>query len=102
VGPGPELRAPGAHAPFTAPTPRPRDAPPGQNYPVLLSVYAGPTSKRVTADIRGFLPDQWMADQGYIVVRLDGRGTPGRGREWERAVKGNLIDVALETLDDES
>jgi len=45
---------------------------------------------------------QWMADQGYIVVSIDGRGTPGRGRAWERAWKetdptgrGNLIDVAL-------
>jgi dipeptidyl-peptidase-4 len=37
-----------------------------------------------------------MADQGFIVVRLDGRGTPGRGREWERVIKGNFIDIALE------
>jgi dipeptidyl-peptidase-4 len=40
--------------------------------------------------------DQWMADRGYIVVALDGRGTPGHGREWERAIRGNLIKVALE------
>src|SRR5256885_12948055 len=39
--------------------------------------------------------DQWMADRGYIVVLLDGRGTPGHGREWERAIRGNLIDVPL-------
>ena len=39
--------------------------------------------------------DQWMADRGYIVVLIDGRGTPGHGREWERAIRGNLIDVAL-------
>ena len=39
---------------------------------------------------------QWEADQGYIVVSLDGRGTPGHGREWERAVHKNLIDVALD------
>jgi len=36
-----------------------------------------------------------MADQGFIVVRFDGRGTPWRGRAWERVVKGNLIDTAL-------
>jgi dipeptidyl-peptidase-4 len=74
---------------------RPRSFDARKKYPVILSVYAGPTSKRVTADIRSFLTDQWMADQGYIVVRLDGRGTPGRGRDWERAIKGNFIDVAL-------
>lgn len=66
-----------------------------KKYPVILSVYAGPTSKRVVADARGFLADQWMADRGYIVVRIDGRGTPWHGRDWERAVRGNLIDIAL-------
>ncbi len=67
-----------------------------KKYPVILVVYAGPTAKRVIADARSFLTDQWMADHGYIVVRLDGRGTPWRGREWERVIKGNFIDVALE------
>ncbi|MCX6956452.1 MAG: prolyl oligopeptidase family serine peptidase, partial [Verrucomicrobia bacterium] len=81
---------------FDAALTRPRDFRPGQKYPVILSVYAGPTSKRVTADARGYLTDQWMADQGYVVVRLDGRGTPWHGRDWERAIKGNFIDIALE------
>lgn len=80
---------------FDAAITRPRDFRPGAKYPVILNVYAGPTVKRVNALIRDYLPDQWMADQGYIVVRLDGRGTPWRGREWERAIKGNFIDIAL-------
>jgi dipeptidyl-peptidase-4 len=37
-----------------------------------------------------------MADRGFIIVSLDGRGTPGRGHDWERVIKGNLIDTALE------
>ncbi len=81
---------------FDAAITRPRSFDLNKKHPVILSVYAGPTSKMVTANIRAFLPDQWMADQGYIVVRIDGRGTPGRGRAWERAIKGNFIDVALE------
>ncbi len=85
----------GARA-FDAALTRPRNFSPGRKYPVILSVYAGPTSKHVTANRRAFFPDQWMADQGYIVVRLDGRGTPWRGRAWERAIKGNFIEVALE------
>lgn len=88
-------RTTGARA-FDAAVTRPRQFAPGKTYPVILVVYAGPTSKRVVADARSFLTDQWMADQGYVVVRIDNRGTPGRGREWERVVKGNLIDVALE------
>jgi dipeptidyl-peptidase-4 len=30
-----------------------------------------------------------------VVVSLDGRGTPGRGRAWERALRGSFIDVPL-------
>jgi dipeptidyl-peptidase-4 len=74
---------------------RPRDFKKEGRYPVILDVYAGPGSKQVIADPSRYLIDQWMADQGYIVVALDGRGTPGHGREWERAIRGNLIEVAL-------
>lgn len=80
---------------FDAAITRPRAFAAGRKYPVILQVYAGPTAKRVNALIRDYLPDQWMADQGYIVVRLDGRGTPWKGRDWERVIKGNFIDIAL-------
>jgi len=74
---------------------RPRDFTKGKHYPVILDVYAGPHHKQVLAQPDRYMIDQWMADRGYIVVLLDGRGTPGHGREWERAIRGNLIDVAL-------
>ncbi len=90
-----ELTRTTGERPFDAAVTRPRNFTAGKKYPVILSVYAGPTSKVVSANVRGYLPDQWMADQGYIVVRLDGRGTPWRGRDWERAIKGNFIDLAL-------
>lgn len=68
----------------------------GHKYPVLVHVYGGPHSQMVVAEGRGYLRDQWLADQGYIIVRMDGRGTPGRGREWERAIFGNVIDGPLD------
>ena len=74
---------------------RPRDFKKGSRYPVILDVYAGPSRKQVVAQPDRYMIDQWMADRGYIVVAIDGRGTPGHGREWERAIRGNLIDVAL-------
>ena len=80
---------------FDAAITRPRQFQAGRKYPVILSVYAGPTVKRVNALIRDYLTDQWMADQGFVVVRIDGRGTPGKGRDWERIIKGNFIDIAL-------
>jgi dipeptidyl-peptidase-4 len=45
-----------------------------------------------------FLQPQWLADQGFCVVIADGRGTPGRGHDWERAVRHDLATV---TLDDQ-
>jgi dipeptidyl-peptidase 4 len=81
---------------FDAAIIRPKNFVAGRKYPVILNVYAGPSVKRVIAVSRGYFPDQWMADQGYIVVRIDNRGTPWMGREWSRAVRGNLIDVAME------
>ena len=74
---------------------RPRNFGRGKHYPVILDVYAGPGHKQVVAQPDRYMIDQWMADRGYIVVTVDGRGTPGHGREWERAIRGNLIDVAL-------
>ncbi len=64
-------------------------------YPVILDVYAGPGHKQVLAQPDRYMIDQWMADRGYIVVAIDGRGTPGHGRDWERAIRGNLIDIPL-------
>jgi dipeptidyl-peptidase-4 len=81
---------------FDAALTRPQDFVAGKKYPVILSVYAGPTTKHVSANRRAYFPDQWLADQGYVVVRLDGRGTPWRGRDWERVIKGNFIDIALQ------
>jgi dipeptidyl-peptidase-4 len=74
---------------------RPRAFQAGRRYPVLVEVYAGPTAKMVSFDRRGYLSDQLFADAGFIVVSIDGRGTPHRGREWERAVHHDLITIAV-------
>jgi dipeptidyl-peptidase-4 len=74
---------------------RPRDFDPAKRYPALNFAYAGPHSNRVNASHRGYLLEQWYADQGFIVVSTDVRGTPKRGRAWERAIRGNLIEVPL-------
>jgi dipeptidyl-peptidase 4 len=81
--------------PMDAAIVRPHDFKKTSRYPVILDVYAGPGHKQVLAQPDRYMIDQWMADRGYIVVALDGRGTPGHGRDWERAIRGNLIDVPL-------
>jgi dipeptidyl-peptidase-4 len=66
--------------------------------PVLLDPYGGPHALRVVRSRNTFLQSQWFADQGFAVVVCDGRGTPGRGSEWERAVH---LDLATAVLDDQ-
>jgi dipeptidyl-peptidase 4 len=75
---------------------RPRSFERGRRYPVIVSVYGGPHVNYVRLDPYAYLIDQWYADGGFIVVRGEGRGTPGRGRDWERAVHQRLASVALD------
>ena len=70
--------------------------------PVLLDPYGGPHHRQVLAARDRFLVSQWFADQGFAVLVTDGRGTPGRGPAWERAVwrdlAGPVLDDQVEAL----
>jgi dipeptidyl-peptidase-4 len=73
----------------------------GTKLPVLLAPYAGPHAQRVLASQRAWLEAQWLADQGFAVLVVDGRGTPGVGPAWERAIAGDLsvvLDDQVEAL----
>lgn len=74
---------------------RPRNFDARFRYPVILSIYAGPGVNLVRNVSRWHLFDQWLADHGFIVVKIDGRGTPLRGRAWERVIKHDLVSVPL-------
>jgi dipeptidyl-peptidase 4 len=76
----------------------PRDHRAGQRLPVLMDPYGGPHFQRVTAAARGWLEPQWFADQGFAVLTIDGRGTPGRSPAWEREV---YLDLATSVLEDQ-
>ena len=71
---------------------------PGTRLPVLLDPYGGPGAQRVWASARAFAEAQWLADQGFVVIVADGRGTPGRGSAWDRAIHHDFAGV---TLDDQ-
>jgi len=64
--------------------------------PVLLDPYGGPAHQRVMSAAGGFLESQWFADQGFAVLVVDGRGTPGRGPAWDRSVRGDYAAPVLE------
>ena len=62
----------------------PKDFDESKKYPVVMLQYSGPTSQRVLNNWRkrfGYA----LADAGYLVVNVDGRGTGARGREWRNA-----------------
>jgi dipeptidyl-peptidase 4 len=64
--------------------------------PVLLDPYGGPHAQRVLAAQGAFHTSQWLAEQGFAVLVADGRGTPGRGPDWDRAVWHDLAGPVLE------
>ena len=70
--------------------------PGSRRLPVLMSPYGGPHVAEVVRSAAAMSSDQWLADQGFAVVIVDGRGTPGRGPAWEYAIAGDLSGVVLQ------
>lgn len=63
--------------------------------PVLMKPYGGPGFQQVVASQSFYWEGQWWADQGFLVVTADGRGTTGRGPAWDRAIFENMKGVTL-------
>jgi len=91
-----EFTTVGAQPSFPAVLIRPADFDSTARYPVIVHVYGGPTSRMVRRDASRYLLDQWFADRGFVVIAIDGRGTPFGRRAWTRAVKHDLIETPLD------
>lgn len=64
---------------------------------LIDAAYGGPGYTTVISDMTAYLRAQWIADEtGAIVVSIDAKGTPYRGRNWERALQNKMGDVPLE------
>ncbi|MEU8250362.1 prolyl oligopeptidase family serine peptidase [Nonomuraea sp. NPDC048916] len=71
--------------------------PGGDPLPVLMAPYAGPSMLLAIRARHWWLCEaQWFAESGFAVVVADGRGTPGRGPVWEKAVRGDTLTAPLE------
>jgi len=68
---------------------------PGTKLPVLLDPYGGPHHQSVKAAHNLYLNAQWIADHGFAVLVVDGRGTGGRGPAWDRAVRDDFAGATL-------
>jgi len=75
---------------------KPKDFDASKKYPVVLFQYGGPGSQQVVNSWsagsmgQGGAFDHYLAQQGFIVVCVDGRGTGGRGAEFEKCIYQNL------------
>lgn len=69
-----------------------------KKYPVLVYLYNGPHSQLVTNSwmAGGEVWYQYMAQKGYIVFTLDGRGTSYRGKDFEQAIFRQLGTKEME------
>ena len=70
-----------------------------KKYPVVMYQYGGPGSQQVKnawgigMNGQGAILEQYLAQQGYVVVCVDGRGTGGRGAEFEKCIYLRLGDL---------
>lgn len=77
---------------------RPKVMEPGRKYPAIVSVYGGPHVQRIadewaaTMDLRA----QYLAQEGFVVFKLDNRGGANRGLSFEAALADRAGTVEVE------
>jgi len=71
---------------------KPYDFDPSKKYPVIFHVYGEPAGSTVQNSFGGGdLWHQFLAQQGYIIMSVDNRGTAMfRGREWRKCIYGQI------------
>ncbi len=68
--------------------------PGSRRLPVLMDPYGGPHGRRVLNSAHAYLASQWFADQGFVVIVCDGRGTAGNGPVWDRRALHDRVGTA--------
>ena len=78
---------------------KPADFDPSKKYPVILFQYSGPGSQQgknswaVGSMGNGGAFDYYLAEQGFIVACVDGRGTGFRGSDFEKCIYLKMGDL---------
>ena len=76
---------------------KPRDFDPAKKYPVIFHIYGEPASSTVQDSWSGDYWNQLLAQQGYIVMSIDPRGTNNpKGREWRKSIYGKVGILAMQ------
>ena len=78
---------------------RPHDFDEKRRYPIVNAIYPGPSigsvQGRSFAVARGMGDDHGLAELGFVVVQIDGMGTPSRSKTFQDANYGNMADNTL-------
>ena len=75
---------------------KPADFDENKKYPLILSVYGGPGSKRIFNRFNLNDSNQILAQLGFIVFTIDHRGVSGRGKDFETLMFMKLGQIELE------
>jgi dipeptidyl-peptidase 4 len=67
-------------------------------YPTIVAVYGGPHAQRVTNNwaLTADLLQQFLREQGYLVFRLDNRGSARRGMAFESVLRHHMGTVEVD------
>ena len=70
---------------------------PARKYPLVVSLYGGPHAQLVVDQWAGsgFLFDELLAQNGYLVLTLDNRGSSGRGHTFESPIDRHMGEIEL-------
>jgi dipeptidyl-peptidase 4 len=78
---------------------KPKNFDPSKKYPVVFYVYTEPAATTVNDSYgasRNFLYRGDMAEDGYIYISLDNRGTPApKGRAWRKSIYQNIGQINI-------
>ncbi|MDA0803823.1 MAG: DPP IV N-terminal domain-containing protein [Planctomycetota bacterium] len=75
---------------------RPSGFDPATEYPIVVRVYGGPVFRTVE---NTFDPNDPLTELGFVVMQVDNRGTPGRGKAFE---DGTYLKLGIVDMDDQA
>ena len=72
----------------------PPDAPASGKIPLIVNIYGGPAAQTVLKDLPSPF-DEILARKGFAIFSVDNRGTPGRDRKFQTAIRHEFGAIEL-------
>ena len=72
----------------------PQDAPASGKIPLIVNIYGGPAAQTVLKDLPSPF-DEILARKGFAIFSVDNRGTPGRDRKFQTAIRHEFGAIEL-------